>query len=90
LTRTTTLSASGHGREGARRYESLVTGVAAFPDVPLLTEDYVTAANFFNLCRSKGIQGANASSEMGGCSKQPKENCVARGNSLLIVSLSCG
>jgi predicted nucleic acid-binding protein len=33
--------------------------LAAFPDLPLLTEDYVTAAKFFNLCRSKGIQGSN-------------------------------
>jgi hypothetical protein len=52
-------NASGHGREGARWYERLVLGVAAFPDVPLLMEDYVTAANFFNLCRSKGIQGSS-------------------------------
>ena len=33
--------------------------LAAFPDLPLLTEDYVTAAKFFNVCRSKGIQGSN-------------------------------
>ena len=24
-----------------------------------MTEDYVTAARFYNLCRSKGIQGSN-------------------------------
>ena len=31
----------------------------SFPDLPILTEDYVTAAQFFNHCRSKGIQGSN-------------------------------
>ena len=31
----------------------------SFPDLPILTKDYVTAAGFFNLCRSKGIQGSN-------------------------------
>jgi predicted nucleic acid-binding protein len=31
----------------------------SFPDVPILTEDYITAATFFNRCRSKGIQGSN-------------------------------
>jgi predicted nucleic acid-binding protein len=33
--------------------------LAAFPDLPIMTEDHVTAAKFFNLCRSKGIQGSN-------------------------------
>jgi len=31
----------------------------SFPDLPILTEDYITAAQFFNHCRSKGIQGSN-------------------------------
>jgi len=31
----------------------------SFPDLPILTEDYVTAVQFFNHCRSKGIQGSN-------------------------------
>lgn len=41
------------------QFARLETHLAAFPDLPLLTEDYVTAANFFNLCRSKGVQGSN-------------------------------
>lgn len=41
------------------QFARLASHLAAFPDVMLLTEDYVTAANFFNLCRSKGIQGSN-------------------------------
>ena len=31
----------------------------SFPDLPICTEDYVKAAQFFNHCRSKGIQGSN-------------------------------
>lgn len=30
-----------------------------FPDLPIHSEDYVTAAQFFNLCRSEGVQGSN-------------------------------
>lgn len=41
------------------QFDRLDTHLAAFPDLPLLTEDYVTAAKFFNLCRSRGIQGSN-------------------------------
>lgn len=41
------------------QFARLETHLAAFPDVLLLTEDYVTASNFFNLCRAKGIQGSN-------------------------------
>jgi len=41
------------------QFARLEAHLAAFPDVPLLTEDYVTGAKFFNLCRSKGIQGSN-------------------------------
>ena len=47
---------------GVRDPESfarLASHLEAFPDLPLLTEDHVTAAKFFNLCRSKGIQGSN-------------------------------
>lgn len=31
----------------------------AFPDLELTLEDYELAAEFFNICRSKGIQGSN-------------------------------
>jgi predicted nucleic acid-binding protein len=41
------------------QFVRLEEDLAAFPDLPVLTEDYVTAAAFFNLCRSKGIQGSN-------------------------------
>lgn len=41
------------------QFRKLEKHLAAFPDVPIETEDYVTAARFYNLCRSKGIQGSN-------------------------------
>ena len=41
------------------QFARLETHLAAFPDIPLRSEDFVTAAKFFNLCRSKGIQGSN-------------------------------
>jgi hypothetical protein len=31
------------------QFARLETHLAAFPDIPLLTEDYVTAAKFFNV-----------------------------------------
>lgn len=39
--------------------DRLEVHLRAFPDAPILTEDYVMAARFYNLCRSKGIQGSN-------------------------------
>lgn len=41
------------------QFERLNAHLAAFLDVPLTAEDYVTAAKFYNLCRAKGIQGSN-------------------------------
>jgi predicted nucleic acid-binding protein len=41
------------------QFEQLEQYLAAFPDATVGTEDYVTAAKFFNLCRSKGVQGSN-------------------------------
>jgi predicted nucleic acid-binding protein len=41
------------------QFERLEAHLQSFPDAPIRTEDYVTAAKFFNLCRSKGVQGSN-------------------------------
>lgn len=41
------------------QFDRLEVHLHAFTDVPILTEDYVTAAKFYNLCRSKGVQGSN-------------------------------
>lgn len=40
-------------------FNSLKKHLDSFPDLQILTEDYVIAARFFNLCRSKGVQGSN-------------------------------
>ena len=47
------------GVRNQAQFDRLESDLAAFADLPLLMEDYVTAAKFFNLCRSKGIQGSN-------------------------------
>ncbi|MDB4384642.1 PIN domain-containing protein [Opitutaceae bacterium] len=40
-------------------FQNLRKSLAAFPDRELDTDVFETAAKFFNLCRSKGIQGSN-------------------------------
>ncbi len=45
-------------REDAQ-FEKLERHLAAFPDIALAGDDYVTAAKFFNRCRGKGVQGSN-------------------------------
>jgi len=45
-------------REDAQ-FKKLEKHLAAFPDIPLKTDDYTTAAEFFNICRAKGIRGSN-------------------------------
>lgn len=47
------------GVRNPTQFARLEAHLSAFADLPLLTEDYVMAAKFFNLCRSKGIQGSN-------------------------------
>lgn len=47
------------GIRSESQFKKLRKHLESFPDLPLLTEDYVAAAQFFNLCRSKGIQGSN-------------------------------
>lgn len=49
------LSGIRHEKQFAR----LRTYLQSFPDVDLDLEDYELAAEFFNTCRKKGIQGAN-------------------------------
>jgi predicted nucleic acid-binding protein len=41
------------------QFKELEARLAPFPDLPITTEDHITAARFFNLCRQKGIQGSN-------------------------------
>ena len=55
------------------QFDRLESNLAAFPDLPLLAEDYVVAAKFFNLCRSKGIQGSNTDFLI--CAAAVRHNC---------------
>ena len=43
----------------AAHFERLRDKLRAFPDWGVESGDYERAAEFFNLCRSKGIQGSN-------------------------------
>ena len=47
------------GIRDEQQFRELETRLSAFPDLPISSEDYVTAAGFFNQCRGKGIQGSN-------------------------------
>lgn len=41
------------------QFANLCEHLRAFPDLKLSSQDYETAAEFFNLCRAQGIQGSN-------------------------------
>jgi predicted nucleic acid-binding protein len=41
------------------QFQQLRNHLRAFPDLEVTTRDYEVAADFFNLCRGKGIQGSN-------------------------------
>lgn len=41
------------------QFERLRDYLRAFPDIELTSEDYELAAEFFNTCRSNGVQGSN-------------------------------
>ncbi len=47
------------GIREVRQFERLRRRLSAFPDLPLASDDYVTVARYFNLCRARGIQGSN-------------------------------
>jgi len=40
-------------------FDRLEKHLTAFPDLQLTTQDFVTAAQFYNLCRARRIQGSN-------------------------------
>ena len=47
------------GIRSESHFKKLKKHLESFPDLPAITLDYVTAAKYFNHCRSKGIQGSN-------------------------------
>lgn len=47
------------GIKGEKMFDNLAAKLEAFPDMAPGEQVFVTAARFFNLCRSKGVQGSN-------------------------------
>jgi predicted nucleic acid-binding protein len=47
------------GIRSESQFKKLQKHLESFPDLPVITEDYINAAKYFNHCRSKGIQGSN-------------------------------
>jgi predicted nucleic acid-binding protein len=47
------------GIRSESQFNKLKKHLESFPDLPAITEDYVTAAKYFNRCRSKGLQGSS-------------------------------
>lgn len=47
------------GIRSKSEFNRLRKHLQSFPDLPLITQDYESAAGFFNHCRAKGVQGSN-------------------------------
>ena len=47
------------GIRSSAQFSTLRDHLRAFPDLELSVRDYENAAEFYNLCRSKGVQGSN-------------------------------
>jgi predicted nucleic acid-binding protein len=47
------------GIKDNKQFSRLKDILGSFDDFPIITKDYELAAEYFNICRSKGIQGSN-------------------------------
>ena len=47
------------GIKSNKQFEKLKNYLKAFPDYTIQTKDFELAAQYYNQCRSKGIQGSN-------------------------------
>ena len=47
------------GIKDNKQFEQLRDILSAFDDFPITTKDYEKASEFYNICRSKGVQGSN-------------------------------
>ncbi len=47
------------GIKSLTQFNQLRDALAAFPDEPLTTHDFERAAEFFNRCKGKGVQGSH-------------------------------
>ena len=56
------------GLKTAAVFERIRDQLRAFPDLPVTAQDHERAAEFFNLCRGKGIQGSSTDFLICACS----------------------
>ncbi|NOQ35234.1 MAG: PIN domain-containing protein [Methylococcaceae bacterium] len=47
------------GIQHEAQFERIRAKLRAFPDYPVTTTDFETAAQFYNLCRANGVQGSD-------------------------------
>lgn len=47
------------GVSSIEKFEKMKSLLSIYPDFPITSEDYITAAQFFNTCRSHGVQGSH-------------------------------
>jgi len=47
------------GYSDPNKFETLEIKLSYFDNTPVLDEDYITAAQFYNECRKKGVQGSH-------------------------------
>lgn len=47
------------GYSDQKKFETLKTKLSYFENTPVLDEDYITAAKFYNECRKNGVQGSH-------------------------------
>lgn len=62
------------GIRSKAQFNSLKDRLSNFPDMPVITEDYERAAEFFNRCRAKGVQGSNTDFLI--CAVAERSNCT--------------
>lgn len=56
------------GIRNEKQFEKIEGRLSFFPDKVVGSEEHVLAAKFFNLCRSKGVQGSNTDFLICACS----------------------
>ena len=56
------------GIRSEKQFDKVEESLSAFPDKAVESAVYVLAAKFFNLCRSKGVQGSNTDFLICACS----------------------
>ena len=56
------------GIRSTKQFDRIEESLSSFPDREIESKSYVVAAKFFNLCRSKGIQGSNTDFLICACS----------------------